>query len=223
MGRPSGDLTVILWKGKCDVHTLTNIHDAPVQGNFCDNNGKAIKSQIVANFNRHIGYVDEVDRMANTYYINYRTRRWTEKLLFHLFDLAILSSYAVFSSCRNKKILHRNYPITLLGNLLAQAGQERNVQRPIGRTPAATTQVVGLEEHGRKHWPIPSATQRRHRVCLARGVTRNVSVICQRCDVALCVDKKMLSRLPQQCKNPWNFSGRSTGTPYLKLGPQLEM
>jgi len=158
MGRPSGDLTVILWRDKRDVRILTNIHDKPVQGNFCDNNGKAIKSQIVANFNRHIGYVDKGDRMANTYSTNCRTRRWTEKLLFHLFELAILSSYVVFSSCRGKKISQRDFPINLLGNLLAQAGQERNVQRPTGRTPAATNQVVGLEEHGRKQWPIPSAT-----------------------------------------------------------------
>jgi hypothetical protein len=71
--------------------------------------------------------------------------------------------------------------------MLVQAGLETKVRRPIGGTPAAATQVVRLE-HGRKHWPIPSATQR-CLVCSARGVTTNVSVICQRCDV-LCVDKK---------------------------------
>jgi hypothetical protein len=74
--------------------------------------------------------------------------------------------------------------------MLVQAGLERNVQRPIGRTPAAATQVVRFDERGRKHWPIPSATRRRCRVCSARGITKNVSVICQRCDVALCADKK---------------------------------
>jgi hypothetical protein len=86
--------------------------------------------------------------------------------------------------------LHRDFHITLLGNLLAQAERERNVQRPIGRTPAAATQVVRLEEHSRKLSPIPSATRRRCCVCLTRGVTRNVSVICQRCDVALSLDRK---------------------------------
>ena len=72
---------------------------------------------------------------------------------------------------------------------MAQAAQEQNVPRPIGRQLAAATEVVRLEERGRKHWPIPSPKRRRC-VCSARGVTRNVSVKCQRCDVSVCVDRK---------------------------------
>ena len=60
------------------------------------------------------------------------------------------------------------------------------MRRPIGRSAAAATQVVRFEERGRKLWPIPSATRRRFRVCAENGVTRNVSVMCERCDVALC-------------------------------------
>jgi len=52
--RTRGDLTTILWRDKRDVRILTNIHDAPAEGNFCDTNGKAIKSQIVADYNRHM-------------------------------------------------------------------------------------------------------------------------------------------------------------------------
>ena len=36
-----GDLTAIPWKEKCNIRILTNLHDAPAEGNFCDNNGKA--------------------------------------------------------------------------------------------------------------------------------------------------------------------------------------
>jgi len=167
-----------------------NIHDPPAEGNFCSNNGKAIKPQIVADYNQHMGYVDKGNRMANSYSINRRTCKWTKKLFFHLFDLAILNSYNLFSSLEGKKISHSDFQNTLLGNLLAQSGHERNVQRPIGRPPAAATQVVRLEERGRKHWPIPSAT--RCRVCAEKGFTRNVSVICERCEVALCCDRRCL-------------------------------
>jgi hypothetical protein len=54
---------------------LTNIRDPPAEGNFCDNNRKAIKLQIVADYNRHMGYVDKGDRMAETYSINNITPR----------------------------------------------------------------------------------------------------------------------------------------------------
>jgi hypothetical protein len=99
----SGDLTTILWRNKRDVCILTNKHDAPAEGNFCDTNGKAIKPQIVVDYNHHMGYVDKRDRMANSYSINRRTWKWTKKLFFHLFDLAILNSYILFSSLGGKK------------------------------------------------------------------------------------------------------------------------
>jgi hypothetical protein len=138
--------------------------------------------------NRHMGYVDKGDRMANSYSINRRTWKWTKKLFFHLFDLAILNSYILFSSLGGKKISHRDFWNTLMRNLLAQAGHERNVQRPVGRPPAAAPQLR-FEERGRKHWPIPSVTRRRCRMCAEKGLTRNVSMICERCNVGLCCNK----------------------------------
>ena len=75
-------------------------------------------------------------------------------------------------------------------NLLAQAGQERNVQRPVGRPAAAATVVLRQEMSVSKHWPILSATHRRCYVCSARGVNGKVSVKCCRCDVTLYMDRK---------------------------------
>jgi len=64
------DLTTILWRDKRVLGILTNIHDALAEGNFCNNNGKAIKPQIVADYNRHMGYVDKGNRMTNSYFID---------------------------------------------------------------------------------------------------------------------------------------------------------
>jgi len=77
--------------------------------------------------------------------------------------------------------------MTLMRNLVAQAGQEQNVWRPVGGpAPAEAIRSIRFEECGRQHWPIPSATQRRCRMCSARGVTRKVTMMCQRCGVGLC-------------------------------------
>jgi len=137
--RTRGDLTTILCRDKRDVRILTNIHNAPTEGTFCDTNGKAIKPQIVVDYNCHMGYVDKGDRMENSYSINRHTWKWTKKLFFHLFDLTILNSHILFSSLGCKKISHRDFRNTLLWNLLAQAGHERNVQRPVGSPPTAVT------------------------------------------------------------------------------------
>ena len=83
---------MVKWRDKRDVCMLTNIHSAPAEGNFCSGGGKAIKSQIVMDYNHHMGYVDKGDGMANSYAINRRTFKWTKKLFFHLLDLAILNA-----------------------------------------------------------------------------------------------------------------------------------
>ena len=38
--RTRDHLTAVLWRDKRDVRILTNIHDPPAEGNFCDNNGR---------------------------------------------------------------------------------------------------------------------------------------------------------------------------------------
>ena len=48
----------------------TNIHDPPREGNYCDEHGKEIKMAIVADYNCHMGHVDNVDRMANSYLVS---------------------------------------------------------------------------------------------------------------------------------------------------------
>jgi hypothetical protein len=60
----------IVWRDERDIYMLMNIHNAPVEGNFCNGEGKAIKPQIVMEYNRHMGYVDKGERMANSYSIS---------------------------------------------------------------------------------------------------------------------------------------------------------
>jgi len=45
---------------------LTNIHDPPTEGNYRDEHGNVIKLTVVADYNRHMGHVDNADRMANS-------------------------------------------------------------------------------------------------------------------------------------------------------------
>jgi hypothetical protein len=106
--RTNGDLTAVVWKDKCDVHMLTNIHVSPAEGNFCDESGNALKPATMEDYNRHMGYIDKSDRMANSYSISCRTWKWMKKLFFHLLDLTILNSHSVLKSC-GSKFSHRDF------------------------------------------------------------------------------------------------------------------
>jgi hypothetical protein len=177
--RTRTDLTAILWRDERDVGMLTNIHNAPAEGNFCNERGKAIKPQTVMDYKHHVGYVDKGDREANSYSISRHKFKWTKKLFFHLLDMAILNSYILHSSCGRKKISHRDFPFTLMRNMLAHAGPERRVPRPLGRPPKVEKHVARLEVCSSKHWPTQSETQLMCRVCKARGVTKKVFMKCR--------------------------------------------
>ena len=71
--------------------------------------------------------------------------------------------------------------------MLANAGPERRVPKPLGRPPNVESHVTRLEVCGSKHWPTLSEMQLRCHVCKARGVTQKVSIKCCKCEVGLCV------------------------------------
>jgi len=93
---------------------------------------------------------------------------------------------------------HRDFRYTLVRNMLARVGPERRVPKPLGRPPNIESRVARLEVCGSKHSPIPSETQLRYRLCKARGVTHKVFVKCRKCEVGLCVRKKVLKITTQR-------------------------
>jgi hypothetical protein len=153
---------------------LINMDPPPAEGNVCDDNNCPVKPHIVARYNRHMSYVDNSDRMANSYSISRRNFKWTMKLFFHLLDLKVLSSWILLSSC-GAKYAHRDFRLLLVRNLIEEAGrsQDRPTPRLIGRPSAAATNVIRLD--GRQHWPAKSNT-RRGRVCSARGMKKGNKV-----------------------------------------------
>jgi hypothetical protein len=66
--RTRGNLTALVLKDRRDVYMLTNMDPPPPEGNFCENKCP-VKPHIMAQYNRHMGYVDHSDRMANTYHV----------------------------------------------------------------------------------------------------------------------------------------------------------
>jgi len=177
-----------VWKDKTDLRLLTNIHDPPREGNYCDEHGNAIKPAIVADYNGHMGQVDNTDRMANSYTASRRTWKWTKKLFFHLLDLAIVNSYILLSSCSGKKISHRDFRPTLIREMLARSGCESRPSMPVGRPAQTSTNIGRLDTCHHKHWPACNPTQRCCPVCYRRGMMQSVKFKCVKCDVALCVD-----------------------------------
>jgi hypothetical protein len=80
-------LTTLVWKDRREVYILTNMDPPPAEGNFCDNSNRPVKPHIMEQ-----GYVDNSDRMSNSYSMSQHTFKWTTKLFFRLLDLTVLNS-----------------------------------------------------------------------------------------------------------------------------------
>ena len=128
--RTRGNLTALAWKDRRDVYILTNMDTPPEEGNFCDDSKRAVKPQIVAWYNRHMGYVDISDRMANRYTMCRRNFKWTIKLFFQLLDLTVLNSWILLSSC-GAKYTHRDFRFLLVRNLIEEAGRSQDRPTPV--------------------------------------------------------------------------------------------
>ena len=166
---------------------LTNMDPPPAEGNFCDDRNHPMKPHIVEKYNRHMGYVDNSDRMANSYSMSRRTFKWTVKLFFHLLDLTVLNSWIMLSSC-GAKHTHRDFRLLLVRNLIEEAGKSQDcpILRLVGRPSSAATNVLQLEGHHNKHWPVKYSTHLRCRVCSC-SQRKRILYKCARCDVGLCV------------------------------------
>ena len=131
---------------------LTNMDPPPAERNFCDDSNRPMKPHIVERYNWHKGYIDNSDRMANSYSMSRRTFKWTTKLFFHFLDLTVLNSWILLSSC-GAKYTHRDFWLLQVRNLIAEAGksQDRPTPRLVGRQSAAATNVLRLESRHNKY------------------------------------------------------------------------
>ena len=55
--RVRGTLRAVRWKDRRDVYVLTNMHAPPVEGNFTDESGQAIRPRVVEDYNGVCGQV----------------------------------------------------------------------------------------------------------------------------------------------------------------------
>ncbi|XP_055918622.1 piggyBac transposable element-derived protein 4-like [Eupeodes corollae] len=51
---------------------------------------------IIKEYNRHMGGVDLMDGLLGRYHIRMKTRKWTNRIFFHLLDVAMVNAYILY-------------------------------------------------------------------------------------------------------------------------------
>ena len=160
------------------------MYSPPLEGNFCDDHGKAMKPAIIRDCNRHMGYVDKSDRMTNYYCVSRWTRKRTKKLFFQLMDLTIFNSCIILASCVSK-LLHWQFRQTLVRNLIQKAGRVPQPQTARWkRQVPSTSQIQRLDSRHNRHWLMQCKRIRCHLYSARNKETRTYK--CRECNIRLC-------------------------------------
>jgi hypothetical protein len=149
------------------------MHTPPVEGNFTNESGHAIRPRLVEGYSAYMGFVDKSDRMVSSCRIAWRTWKWTKKLFFHLTDMTVLNAFLIHKSCGGK-MTHKNFREALVQELIIQSHEENVTASGISRdrpSPFAS-QLSRLEAKHSKHWPS-KGKQRHCCVCLLKKQTRS--------------------------------------------------
>jgi len=73
--------------------------------------------------------------------------------------------------------------------MLAHAGPEQRISRPLGRPPNVEAQFDRLDVCSSKHWPILSELQLKCQLFKARSVSQKFFVVYCKCEVGLRVKR----------------------------------
>ena len=162
-----------------------NMHTPPVEGNCCDESGYAVILLVTEDYKAHMGYVDKSDRMVNIYGIARRTWKWTNKLFFHLTDMAILNDFLHHKTC-GSTMTHKRFREVLVRNLITESHEQNVTASSVsrGRPSPSVSKISRLGVKHSLHWPS-KAKRRRCRVCTMnnkRGAhcisARSVMLVC---------------------------------------------
>ena len=153
---------------------------------------------IVNKYNECMGGIDLIDRMISYYRMGARSKKWTVKTIFHLFDLAIANSWILYRDDR-KKLGDRNkcimkfleFKIGVAELLLKDKNDQNSFTIPTlvtrnALTPRPLTQSFSAKKNV-QHFPAMASNLKNSVRCKNHGCKQKTKIFCESCDVFLCL------------------------------------
>ncbi|XP_064108750.1 piggyBac transposable element-derived protein 5-like isoform X1 [Macrobrachium nipponense] len=147
--RRKGDVFIICWKGVRLVPMITTSYE-PIQeevvqrkktrrqGRVTYEEFRVQRPTVIGHYNRHLGGVDLFDQLIQYYPFARRTRRWTQKLLKYLLQLALQNAYILYCGYNSdtQRLSHFQF-LEVAGNALINFNPEEwpSNTAPLPRAP----------------------------------------------------------------------------------------
>lgn len=197
------DITSVLWQDNKPVRLLsTYVGVKPFLSNELRPSSKSIrwdrkiKQQvevdcpfIIKEYNRHMGGVDLMDGLLGRYHIRMKTNKWTNRLFFHLLDVAMVNAYILYHRLQRPDLIE----LPIFRSQVAEAMCKIGPKKPKGRCPSQIAprakQMYGpsadVRYDNESHW-CAFHDRIGKKTCKLPGCKSETQAYCTKCMVNLC-------------------------------------
>ena len=157
------------------------------------------RPNIVKKYNECMGGIDLIDRMISYYRMGAKTKKWTVKTIFHLFDLAIANSWILYRQDKKalgyqeKDILkYVDFKIIIAEHFIQRQVSNENIfpsmcTRNSSSTGKCSPQVSTPKKRKIEHLPIMDSSQKNSVRCKNSKCNGKTKVFCESCRMHFCL------------------------------------
>lgn len=155
---------------------------------------------MIREYNHHMGGVDMADGLIGRYRIRVKTRKYTNRLMYHLLDLAMVNAYVLFKRVHKTDQSSGLYQLPNFRSEVAKVMctfKAPEAPRPPGRPRIIVTKKAPIPKRvylpptetrydGVDHFPemVPRPGKR---TCKNPGCKSETQVKCRKCNIHLCL------------------------------------
>ncbi|XP_049882268.1 piggyBac transposable element-derived protein 3-like [Pectinophora gossypiella] len=206
--REDGKIAVTMWLDNKPVLMMSTCycdqnHDECERWSKKDKRYERVRRpEVIKTYNQNMGGVDLTDRMLSVCPSRNRTKKWTIRVISHLFDLAVVNAWLQYRAVQIEKgaikrniIQMRQYKLDLGTKLIGDneeqsdgesGGEEYEELEPKHKKRKILIKPIPSRERRMKsaaHLPEYNTKQSR---CRNRGCSKKTTVYCIKCDIYLC-------------------------------------
>lgn len=149
---------------------------------------------VISEYNQHMGGVDLMDGLIGRYRIRMKTSKWTNRLFYHLIDMAMVNAYLLYRRVKvDDKIDLPTFRSSIAEALcffasgtISRVGRPSAIPKPLPIKPKKPQiPIADVRYDGFNHWcKFVDATGKK--MCKNPGCKSRTQSFCTKCQLNLC-------------------------------------
>lgn len=196
------EITYLKWKDKRCVTVLSALEN-PIESQEVERkerDGNKIKvscPKAIIDYRKNMGFVDHFDHLKSLYEIDRKSRKWWHRIFFHFLDVSTINAFILHQMLfkgSGEKITVKDFRREIIRGLMSMGNEVIPRKRTASKiTGTIKKHKVHIPEEKRlqgvAHIPV-KCKPRRCGFCSTKAKPHTTRIMCQTCNVGLCMYQK---------------------------------